>query len=150
MSIEYNKNYILNNIDDTIDLAISFSKSINKPIVIALIGDLGSGKTFFTKEICKYFGVEDEVISPTFNIVKTYDITKNSKLKHINHFDVYRIKSEEELLDIGFDDYIYDQNSINIIEWADLILKSLPKNTIYIVFKKYIDDINKREVCIKC
>ena len=150
MSIEYNKNYILNNIDDTIDLAISFSKSINKPIVIALIGDLGSGKTFFTKEICKYFGVEDEVISPTFNIVKTYDITKNSQLKHINHFDVYRIKSEEELLDIGFDDYIYDQNSINIIEWADLILNSLPKNTIYIVFKKDIDDINKREVCIKC
>ena len=68
MIIEYNKNYILNNIDDTIDLAISFCKTINKPIVIALIGDLGSGKTFFTKEICKYFGVEDEITSPTFNI----------------------------------------------------------------------------------
>ena len=150
MNIEYNKNYILNNIDDTIDFAISFCKSINKPVVVALIGDLGSGKTFFTKELCKYFGVENEVISPTFNIIKTYNITKNSKLKHINHFDVYRIKSEEELLDIGFDDYIYDQNSINIIEWADLIKNSLPKNTIYIIFKKDIDDINKREVCIKC
>ena len=150
MKIKYNKNYILNNIDDTIDFAISFSKSIKKPVVIALIGDLGSGKTFFTKEVCKYFGVEDEVVSPTFNIIKTYDIKRNSKLKHINHFDVYRIKSEEELLDIGFDDYIYDQNSINIIEWADLIQNSLPENTIYIIFFKDIDDINKREVCIEC
>ena len=150
MNIEYNKNYILNDINDTIDFAISFCKTINKPIVIALIGDLGSGKTLFTKEVCKYFGVEDEVISPTFNIIKTYRINKNSKLKYINHFDVYRIKSEEELFDIGFDDYIYDENSINIIEWADLIQNSLPQNTIYIYFNYDIDNINKREVCIKC
>ena len=150
MIIEYNKNYILNNTDDTNDFAVSFCKSINKPNVIALIGDLGSGKTLFTKAVCKYFGIEDEVTSPTFNIIKTYNICKNSKLKYINHFDLYRIKNEDELLDIGFDDYIYDQDSINIIEWADLIPNSLPKNTIYIYFKKDINDINKREVYIKC
>ena len=150
MHIEYNKKYILNNLDDTIEFAKSFCKNINKPVVLALIGDLGSGKTVFAKEVCKYFGVEEEVISPTFNIIKSYKINKNSKLKNINHFDVYRIKSEDELYDIGFDDYIYDDKSINIIEWADLIINSLPKNTIYIYFNKNLDDINKREVCIKC
>ena len=150
MSTEYNKKYLLNNINDTKKFAISFAKTINKPVVIALIGDLGSGKTLFVKEICNYFGVKEDVISPTFNIIKTYKTHKNTRIKYINHFDVYRIKSEEELTDIGFDDYIYDQNSINLIEWADLILDSLPITTLYINFKKDIKDTNKREVIIKC
>lgn len=150
MKIEYNKNFILHSIDDTRDFAISFAKKINKSSIIGLIGDLGSGKTLFVKEICKYFGIKEEVVSPTFNIIKSYQINKNSKLKYLNHFDVYRIKSEDELIDIGFNDYIYDHNSISIIEWADLIINSLPNNTIYIYFKKDINDINRREVYIKC
>ena len=150
MNIEYNKKILLNNINDTIEFAKSFCKKVNNHVVIALIGDLGSGKTVFTKEVCKFFGVKDDVISPTFNILKSYEIHNNSKLKYINHFDVYRIKSDEELVDIGFDDYIYDENSICIIEWADLIINSLPNDTIYIYFNKDINDINKREVYIKC
>lgn len=147
MKIDYKKEIILNNINDTINFAKNIKKIIKGHMVFALIGDLGSGKTFFTKELIKEFKVNEEVISPTFNILKTYK-TNDKFIRNIYHFDVYRIKSEDELNDIGFYEYIYDENSISIIEWADLILNSLPKNTIYIYINKDKNDINKRIVKI--
>ena len=138
---------IINNINDTKSFAEDLAKNTNAGTTYGLIGDLAAGKTTFTKYFINYFIKNIEVISPTFNIVKTYNID-NSNIKYINHFDVYRLKNDDELIEIGFYDYISDQYSVNIVEWADMIKDKLPDNTIFIEFKYYNKDINKREILI--
>ena len=86
--------------DETIKVATEFGQLLKAADIIALTGDLGTGKTFFVKSILKNFGIE-EVTSPTFSIVNTY-----SGEVQINHFDFYRIKKVVELYDIGFEEYL--------------------------------------------
>lgn len=135
---------IVNNEKETIEFAKEFKKKIKGSKNICLVGDLGSGKTVLARSLIKSFGVKDQITSPTFTLLKTYDIN-DKKIKRINHFDIYRI-GEKDLEDIGFFDYVYDENAINIIEWADLIKDNIPKNSIWIEIKK-IDDC-KREIII--
>ena len=104
---------IINNINDTKSFAEDLAKNTKAGTTYGLIGNLAAGKTTFTKYFINYFIKNIEVISPTFNIVKTYNID-NSNIKYINHFDVYRLKNDDELIEIGFYDYISDQYSINI------------------------------------
>ena len=138
---------IINNINDTKSFAEDLAKNTNAGTTYGLIGDLAAGKTTFTKYFINYFIEDIEVISPTFNIVKTYNLD-DANIKYINHFDVYRLKNDDELIEIGFYDYISDQYSVNIVEWADMIKDKLPDNTIFIEFKYYNKDINKREILI--
>ncbi|VWL85202.1 tRNA (adenosine(37)-N6)-threonylcarbamoyltransferase complex ATPase subunit type 1 TsaE [Oceanivirga miroungae] len=113
------------------ELVENFSKRIleNKKnsICIGLIGDLGTGKTAFSKKLLSSLGVTEYVKSPTF----TYLIEYNIDGIDIYHFDVYRISNEDELYNIGFYDYIDNNNSLVLVEWANLILDEMPKNTIY-------------------
>ena len=118
------KKFISNSIKDTIKFANNISKNIKDKDIILLCGNLGTGKTVISKAICKYFGVEDDVISPTFNILKTYT-TSNKLINTIYHFDLYRIKNTDELDILGFDDYIYRNNSITLIEWPELVKDSI-------------------------
>jgi tRNA threonylcarbamoyladenosine biosynthesis protein TsaE len=91
--------------------------------IILLNGNLGAGKTTFAKYFCAYFGLPIHGISsPTFSIVNTHQVTE----KKIHHFDLYRIKNTEELLDIGFEDYLYSQDYC-LIEWPDIALSLIPK-----------------------
>ena len=108
--------------EETSILAKQFSAILQKGDCVSLIGNLGSGKTFFTKALCKEFLIED-ANSPTFALLNPYV----GKEKFF-HFDFYRVKSEQELLDIGLYDYLNDEEAISIIEWADLFPKVLPKN----------------------
>ena len=108
--------------EETSILAKQFSAILQKGDCVSLIGNLGSGKTFFTKALCKEFLIED-ANSPTFALLNLYV----GKEKFF-HFDFYRVKSEQELLDIGLYDYLNDEEAISIIEWADLFPKVLPKN----------------------
>ena len=126
--------------NETIQLATTFASILKPTDIIALTGDLGSGKTFFVKSILKIFGIE-EVTSPTFSIVNTY----SSEVK-INHFDFYRIKKVVELYDIGFEEYLSDSLAITFIEWAELFEEILPSN-IYRINIKYLED-SKREITI--
>ena len=121
-------------------LAKEFSGILKPGDVISLIGDLGTGKTFFVKNIVAMFG-QSNSSSPTFAIVNVYE----GKYK-VNHFDFYRIKKLGELYDIGFDDYLNDDEAITFIEWADMFEEILPKNR----FEVTIDfiDITKREITI--
>lgn len=93
--------YISKNENDTINFAKSFAKSLNKDDIIVLNGDLGAGKTKFTYGILEFFGLGDEISSPTFTIVNEY---KNQNVS-IYHFDVYRLENEESFLEIGGDEY---------------------------------------------
>ncbi|MBZ0198717.1 MAG: tRNA (adenosine(37)-N6)-threonylcarbamoyltransferase complex ATPase subunit type 1 TsaE [Ignavibacteriaceae bacterium] len=107
--------------EDTIKIADEFSSKIKPGDVIVLNGNLGAGKTFFVKYVVKNFEI-DNVNSPTFAIVNEY----NGKHK-IYHFDFYRINNSSELFDIGFDDYLNDDNAITFIEWAELFPEIIPR-----------------------
>ena len=137
------KNYKIENIEDTKKFSNNLCKTLKNGDIICLIGDLGVGKTFISKQICDFFGVDNFVISPTFNILKSY-ITNDKKIKTINHFDLYRIKNEDELYNIGFEDVIYDKNAIAIIEWPEIAYNIIPKKHINIIIKYDNDNENGR------
>jgi len=125
--------------DETKKLASEFSEIINPGIVVVLNGELGSGKTFFVKEICKNWGITN-VSSPSFAIVNNY-----SNSRSVYHFDFYRIKKKEELFDIGFNDYINNKDAVIFIEWGNLINEILPKERIQVNIK-IIDDLKRKFV----
>ena len=89
--------------------------------VLAFIGDLGSGKTTLIKKLCYQLGVSDDISSPTYSIINEYE----SKLGSIYHIDLYRLKDEDEALDIGIEDYLYGEG-ICMIEWPQIITELLP------------------------
>jgi len=125
---------------ETEEIAYQFAGTVNCGDVIALIGNLGAGKTFFTKGFCGKYDI-DEVVSPSFSIVNEYYGDKK-----VFHFDFYRLKNINELAEIGFYDYLNDEYAVTIIEWADLFLEILPKN-IYKVKIDILED-NKRKITI--
>lgn len=98
--------------------------------VIALIGDLGTGKTTLTKYIAEGLGVEESITSPTFTIVKSYYTGRIP----LHHFDVYRLDNEDEFYDIGGEEY-FDGNGVCVIEWADLVTEAIPKDALIIEIK---------------
>jgi tRNA threonylcarbamoyladenosine biosynthesis protein TsaE len=106
--------------------------------IIALNGDLGAGKTHFTKGIAEGLGILDYITSPTFTIVNEYE----GKIP-LYHFDVYRIEDIEEMYEIGFEEYLYG-NGVCVIEWSDIVRDLLPKNIINIYIKKI--DATTREI----
>ena len=111
--------------------------------VIALIGDLGTGKTTFTKTFAKEFGVKENLKSPTFNYVLEY---LSGRLP-LYHFDVYRLCLSEEIYEIGYEDYI-NNGGVALIEWANIIEEDLPKEYIRIEFQ-YTTKEDERLVEIK-
>jgi len=100
---------------------------------IALSGELGAGKTFFTKALAKGLGVRSRIQSPTFVLMKRYPL-KGGRWTDFWHMDCYRIKDDAELGPIGFFDVIADPNVIIAIEWPELIAKHIPKNSLKVQF----------------
>lgn len=130
------KDYIFtsNSANDTLLFAKKFASKLNNKDVIVLTGDLGSGKTKFTEGILSYFGLENEISSPTFTIVNEY----HSQNKNIYHFDVYRLEDSSEFYAIGGEEYF--ESGICIIEWGELIEDVLPNEYIKIQFQKSDND----------
>ena len=100
--------------------------------VLGFVGELGSGKTTFVKYLAREIGSREIIKSPTYLLLKSYALPNGTKLHHI---DAYRIKSSHDLLSIGIEDIIRDNNSITIVEWADKVKEILPKRTLWIEFK---------------
>lgn len=109
--------------EETLSLGRDIGKKACPGTVIAMDGDLGTGKTVLAKGISEGLGVTDMVNSPTFTIVQEYD----SGRLPVYHFDVYRILDEDELLEIGADEYFYGQG-VCLVEWAEQIRGSLPEH----------------------
>ena len=117
------KEYLLKNVEETRNWAREFAKNLHAPQTVALHGDLGMGKSEIAREIIKTLRGSDTVVpSPTFTLVQNYD--------GISHFDLYRIGDVSELEEIGLQ-YAID-NDITLIEWPEIALEKLPKNTIHI------------------
>ena len=118
------------------------TREISNFSVVLLRGELGSGKTTVISSILKELGVTENITSPTFSIVNQYKISG----KKINHFDLYRVKSELELDVIGFDEY-FDDFSISFIEWPEIAINRIYENYLDI-YIKFIDDTT-REITLK-
>jgi len=108
--------------------------------VIALCGDLGAGKTTFVQGFMKALGVKHHITSPTFLIIRKYEIFTPLKKNrphyhHVYHLDLYRIQKPKELLDLGFQKILQEPHAIVLIEWPERVKKLLPKNTVWINFE---------------
>lgn len=135
---------IVKSIKETEKLARDLAKKIKAPIILALSGELGAGKTTFTKFLAKYLGIKENINSPTFTIINQYFLESNSY--NLIHIDCYRLEKPEKILELGFLDILNDKNNIVVIEWAERVRKFLPKNTIWIEFKHRKD--KEREIII--
>jgi tRNA threonylcarbamoyladenosine biosynthesis protein TsaE len=129
----------LNSEDDTNALAKIIAEDVFPGMIIGLSGDLGSGKTTFTKYLAKAMGVEDHLNSPTFTLLKTYQGTLD-----LYHMDVYRL--ENIGYDYELDDYIYGQG-VSVIEWYPYIKTMLPDHILTLTFS-FIDE-SRRDVIIE-
>ena len=132
------KKFVSYSEEETIKTAKQIASKLTKTDILVLSGDLGSGKTKFTEGILDFFGLKDEISSPTFTIVNEYE---KDDIK-IFHFDVYRLEDVDEFFAIGGDEYF--GRGICIIEWGERIAEALPKNYIKINFERDLVDENKR------
>ena len=118
----------------TYELGLTLGQKAKAGEVYCLLGDLGVGKTVFTKGFAKGLGIEEPISSPTFTIVQEYE---EGRLPFY-HFDVYRISDIEEMDEIGFDDYVYGEG-VTFIEWANLIEEILPEHRKEITIEKNLE-----------
>jgi len=119
-------------------LGLSIADAAEPGDIIALTGDLGTGKTALTKYIAEGLGIKEEVISPTFTIVREY---RSGRLP-LFHFDVYRLSGPEEFIDAGAEDYLED-SGLSVIEWADIVADALPADAL-LVNIEYAEDDKRR------
>ena len=115
-------------------------------VVVGLKGNLGGGKTTFLQGFAKGLGVKEKILSPTFVIMKRFEI-KNKIFENFYHFDCYRFEKPEDILELDFKEIISNPENIVAIEWPEKVKKVLPKNTTFIDFK-FIDK-NKREISFR-
>lgn len=127
---------------ETMDFAYHLASKLKIGDIIVLSGELGAGKTKFTEGFLKYFGLENELSSPTFTIVNEY---KNDKIT-IYHFDVYRLEDVDEFYAIGGEEYF--SSGICIIEWGEIVESALPNDYIKISFEKDYENENYRNITV--
>ena len=121
------KKIVIKNEEETKKFGEKLCEKLTAGSIVALTGDLGTGKTTLTKAIAAGLGVTDMITSPTFNIVKQYD----SGRLPLYHFDVYRIGDVDEMYEIGYEEYFFG-DGVCVIEWADLIEEIIPDDAVRI------------------
>jgi tRNA threonylcarbamoyladenosine biosynthesis protein TsaE len=127
---------------ETRALGASFSEILQLGDVIALYGELGTGKTQFIKGICEGLRIQEDVTSPTFTIMNIYNSNRT-----IYHFDFYRLTSEFEIFDLGINDFLFS-DGISLIEWAEKGKIFLPDHR-YDIYFDYGEDENRRIINIR-
>ncbi len=130
---------------DTIGLGERVGKDLKGGEVVALYGDLGAGKTTFAQGLARGLGIKKRILSPTFIIVRHYDI-KDNIAKDLYHIDLYRIEKSHHISRLGIIDFMNKNSNIVAIEWPERLGKSLPKDRIDVHFK-YMGE-NEREITI--
>lgn len=132
--------------EETLEIGRLLGENAGPGEVYALIGDLGAGKTVFTKGFAQGLGIEEPVNSPTFTILQIYE---EGRLP-LYHFDVYRIEEPEEMEEVGFDEYI-DGDGVCLIEWAGRIGDLLPPDVTVVRIEKDLDrGIDYRRITVRC
>ncbi|KAF0092681.1 MAG: hypothetical protein FD141_865 [Fusobacteria bacterium] len=135
--------YILNSVDETIELGRRIGSQLKEPVIIKLDGEMGTGKTHFTKGLAVGLGIIDDITSPTFSILNIY----NGGRMTLYHIDAYRIKNIKEAFDAGLGEVFASTGGVVVLEWGD-ILESFFEN---MVINIKIDDLgdSRRELIIE-
>ncbi len=129
---------------ETIELGRRFSAALKPGDVVALYGELGSGKTQFVKGVCAGIGVTEHVTSPTFTLINEY--RKHGGMP-VFHLDLYRIRSFEELLALGTEEY-FEDGGVSLIEWAEKADPLLPAGRFSVRFR-VVDGVDRREITME-
>lgn len=127
--------FISRGAEDTFNFGKKYAESLKGGDVVVLNGDLGAGKTVFSKGVAKGLGIDDEVLSPTYAYMNDYG-------GRLYHFDCYRLKDGAQAEALGLTDYFY-ADGVCLIEWAENIKSVLPENVKTVTFKKIADDIRE-------
>ena len=135
--------YISNSEQDTIDFGKKIAKELKNGDIVILSGELGSGKTKFTEGVLTFYGLEDEISSPTFTIVNEYDAPN----QRIFHFDLYRLSDIDEFFEIGGEEYF--EKGISLIEWGEMLETYLKKRYIKIDFSRDFENENQRKIKVQ-
>ncbi len=131
---------ISKSLEETRDIANAFLEKISmnfyedEAMVVGLYGDLGSGKTTFTKAVAKLLGIQEDITSPTFVIEKIYEI-EHENFKRLIHIDAYRLEKSKELLALEWEHIVKDPHNLILIEWPEKVESVLPENHIKVFFK---------------
>ncbi len=121
---------------ETQKIAQQLIVKLKGPAVLGLVGDLGAGKTQFTKGLAAALQIKNRLTSPTFVLLKPYKVARSRQgIKKLIHIDCYRLSRPEELLALGWQELLTDQNLI-VVEWADKIKSIMPADTVWIHFKQ--------------
>ena len=132
--------YISHSVEETEAIGAEFGKSLSAGTVVAYMGDLGMGKTAFTRGIAKGMGFTGRVTSPTFTIVNEYPSDPP-----LYHFDLYRLDGEDELFDIGWEDYLAG-SGVCVVEWSERAPEALPPDTLWIRISRCPENDSWREI----
>jgi len=130
------KEIVVNNLNELDQGASELLNQIGDRRIIAFMGKMGAGKTTLIKAICKHLGVNDVVNSPTFSIINEYQ--NHSTNQFIYHFDLFRINTIREALDLGIEDY-FQSGSLCFIEWPEIITPLLPDDTVFVTITELPD-----------
>ena len=139
------RNVIIRDETETKKFATDVAQTLKKGDVIALVGDLGTGKTTLSKYIAEALGITETITSPTFTIVQEY----HSGRLPLYHFDVYRVDDIEEMYRIGYEEYFYGEGEyfygegVCIVEWADIVEEIIPEDA-KVIFIEYGEDEGER------
>lgn len=134
------------NLKETQEIAKKIALNCKGGEIFTLEGDLGTGKTAFSQGLADGLGVKSQVNSPTFNILKLYKANLN-KIKTFCHIDAYRLNNGNDLINIGFTDYLNDKTTVIAIEWPKNAISAIPKKSIKISLKSI--SLNTREITIE-
>lgn len=129
--------------EQTQDLAAKLAqKHLGQPVLIALQGDLGSGKTTFAQGFAKGLGISSKILSPTFVITRQYQIPRSSQIFY--HVDLYRLDENFDTINTGIQELLDNQKDIVLLEWPERLGSNLPQKTILVTFKYKSE--NEREI----
>lgn len=134
---------ILDSVDDTKQFAKELLTKLENKNVIALEGSLGAGKTTFVQGLAASLGIKKRVLSPTFVFLRSYKL-ENQPYRVFHHFDLYRCETLTDVKSIGLEEFLLEKNCLIAIEWPEIAKDLLPKNIVWVSFKKI--DENSREI----
>ncbi len=132
--------------EETITFGEEIAKTLNGGDIVCLNGDLGAGKSTLAKGIALGLGIVKKITSPTFTLMNMYDVD-DEKIKKLIHIDTYRLKNEEDLIDIGVEDFLGQPDTVCIIEWPEKIQNLLKNKKMFDITIKHLD--HGREIIVK-
>ena len=135
--------YISHSVEETEALGARLGRTLDSGAVIAYRGDLGMGKTAFTRGLARGLGCRGRVTSPTFTIVNEYP----GPLP-LYHFDMYRLENADALFDIGWEDYL-DRRGVCAVEWSENVTEALPEHTVYVTIARHAGHDDWREITVE-